>query len=409
MRCLKKLSSTLFLSLFICGYAFAQNSDFQVKENFNNQRDSIETGIENSSSIHEVDSLYKEIDELKTEFWDHKNLIDHAIYPEDFATVIQDLNRELKFNESKILIIESQRDRIAAFSNEFESFKKEIVLLNGKTDSLRSVIKDINGKNIDQSKLIAEYQNRLRERDALVMNMVDSLFQSFKKLEEISDSEIRERLVSRSIQNGKDPLYLVETIISENIEVLKHNQEDLSVEDHLRMYAVYNHFEEVWSEIGEDLTKLYAQENATARKNNLDEKIDDWRASASRNMWASLDRFLEENKVELTAFDNNQSFFAALESFVGEETAQSKDKMLKKSKFEEYQTFFDIWNNKIKAEWGDYVHKGEVLTMQQISTNDADITNWKGHAQPRSFVIPVLLGLSLLTIVGLIIALARKK
>jgi len=121
-----------------------------------------------------------------------------------------------------------------------------------------------------------------------------------------------------------------------------------------------------------------------------------------------MDTYLEENNVDLGAFDNNESFYKAIDSFISKATDASREKVVTEDNYKDFQAFYDFWNGKIKSDWGRFVQEGEVLTMTQISNIDSEMMTWRDEAKPKSFLIPILFGISLLTIIGLIIVIARR-
>jgi hypothetical protein len=248
----------------------------------------------------------------------------------------------------------------------------------------------------------------MEERDEFVLNMIDSLFITYKDMQGRALAEFSEENGSRALQQEENPLELIESVIEQNIQILKADNGSLQTEDYLRMYVVQSRFSEVWNQIGDDLTRIYAGNEKQHWKSNIEGKLNDWKASASKNMWASMDAYLEENNVDLGAFDNNESFYTAIDTFISNATDASREKVVTKDNYRDFEAFYDFWNGKIKSDWGKFVQEGEVLTMTQISNIDSEMMTWRDEAKPKSFLIPILFGVSLLTIIGLIIVIARR-
>lgn len=407
---MKRLIPSIFIVLIlllVSGIVVAQTSDYQVKQRFEESYNELKSSIENAMSADEVDSLMSQVSNLKYEFENHEELLDHALYPETFASSIQELKQEARNAEHKLLIIEGQDEKLAKLSDELASYRSEIAHLNSRTDSLRTLISDSEQSEQDLSELVQRYRNSMEQRDEFVLNMIDSLFVTYRDLEGNTFAELKEE--TRSLETGDNPLEVIMAVIEENIQVLKTDGGTLQTEDYLRMYVVQSRFNEVWSQIGDDLVTLYGGNSPEQWESNVEDKLGDWKASASKNMWASIDEHLEQNNVDLGAFDNNKSFYEAIDSFISKATDASRDKVVTNENYEDFQRFYDFWNTKIKSDWGEFVQEGEVLTMAQISSIDTEMMTWRDEAKPRSFMIPILFGLSLITIVGLIIVLARKN
>ncbi|MGN8226503.1 hypothetical protein [Gracilimonas sp. BCB1] len=386
----------------------AQTSDYRVKKNFEERYAELKSSISEAMTVQEIDSLRIEIEDFEYYNEDHDKLLDNALYPETFESSIEELKQRARAAEHKLLIIENQNEKLAQLSNELSAYKSEIANLNDRTDSLRNAILASEESESDLSNLVERYRKSMEERDEFVLNMIDSLFITYKDMQGKALAEFTEENGPRALHEEDNPLHVIESVIEENIQILKADNGALQTEDYLRMYVVQNRFSEVWNQIGDDLTRIYAGNNSAEWENNIEDKLGDWKASASRNMWASMDNYLESNNVNLGAFDSNESFYKSIEQFVSKATDASREKVITDENYADFQAFYDFWNGKIKKDWGKFVQEGEVLTMNQISTIDTEIMTWRDEAKPKSFLIPILFGLSLLTIVGLIIVLARK-
>lgn len=404
------ISTALTAVILIAGSinVLAQTSDYQVKQNFEERYKELKTSIEEAMTVSEIDSLKAEIEDFKYYHEDHKKLLDNALYPQTYESSISELNQRARTTEHKLLIIENQDEKLASLNSELNSYKSEITNLNNRTDSLRKAIATSEQSESNLSNLVAKYRKSMEERDEFVLTMIDSLFVTYKDMQGKALAEFSEENGSRQLQQQDNPLKLIQSVIEENIQILKSNDSSLQTEDYLRMYVVQSRFSEVWNQIGDDLTRIYAGNKAADWENNIEGKLSDWKASASKNMWASMDAYLEENNVDLGAFDNNESFYSAIDNFITEATDASRDKVVTEENYKDFQAFYDFWNGKIKSEWGKFVQEGEVLTMTQISNIDSEMMTWRDEAKPKSFLIPILFGLSLLTIIGLIIVIARR-
>ncbi|MEX2477441.1 MAG: hypothetical protein WD357_03325 [Gracilimonas sp.] len=397
----------IFISVLLTGTVLAQTSDYQVKKEFEAVYTELQQNIETAMTVDEVDSLINEVDNLEATYKDREELLDHALYPKTYSESLDQLKQNARNAEHKLLIIEDQGEKLVRLSDELSSYRSEIAHLNTRTDSLRNMINDSEQSEQNLSALVQRYRSSMEERDEFVLNMIDSLFVSYRDLESNTIADIEER--SRDIENENNPLEVIQGVIEDNIQILKADDGNLQTEDHLRMYVVQSRFNEVWNQIGSDLARLYGGNNASQWETGIEDKLGDWKASASKNMWASIDEHLEQENVELNAFDNNESFYSAIETFISNATDSSRDKVVTNENYDDFQAFYDFWNGKIKSEWGEFVQEGEVLTMAQISTIDSEMMTWRDEAKPKSFLIPILFGLSLITIVGLIIVLARKN
>jgi predicted nucleic acid-binding Zn-ribbon protein len=396
------------LVLFGWTSVHAQTSDYQIKKGFQATYTVLNEAIENAGSVSELDTVVSEISEFEAEFSDHKELLDNALYPETFESSFAKLKQDANNTERRLLIIESQDEKLSELSSELSSYKNELERLSNTSDSLRNAINKSEQSERELAALVQQYRQSLEFRDNAVLNIVDSLFITYRDLKTETSADLVEFYDNRKIVSQDNPLEFISDVVEENIQILKTDEGTLQTEDYLRMHVVQTRFSEVWNQIGNDLVNIYAGSNKEEWKTEIESKLSDWEASSSRNMWASIDEYLESNDVDLGAFDSNKSFYASIEAFINDATDLSRENVITDENYEQFQSFYAFWNGKIKSEWGDFVQEGDVLTMTQISAIDSEIMNWRDEAKPRSFFIPILLGISLLTIVGLIIVLARK-
>lgn len=404
-----KITGTIILIICTSTAIFAQSSDYQITKEFEASYNELNVAIDNATSVEEADSLNKEVIKLRESFAEHQSLLDHALYPNSFDDSMQDLLTEANETQEILMIIDNQGEMLTSLNKQIEAYQKEIVLLNNETDSLKTLIAKAEESEQNLSRLVQQYRQRVEERDEFVLKMMDSLFVAYRELELNAAGNNKEIASSAiAIQQSDNPLKFIEATIEENIQVLKASSSELSTEDILKMHTIQKRFADTWDKVGSDLSQVYGGGKSSQWKNKIDNQLKDWKASTSKNTWDSINQTLAQNNVDLGAFDNNQSFYSAIENFIDSSIVNSEDKIIAQADREEFNSFYKFWNSKVKNDWGNYVQEGEILTMNQISAIDAELIDWRDETEPVSMVIPILLGLSFITIVGLIIVLARK-
>lgn len=389
--------------------AFAQDSDHQIKTNFETAYASLERSLNTASSVEEVDSLKSEIDSLILGFQSHRQLLDVALYPQSFDSEITDLNNEANSAQQRLLIIENQNERLAELSREVTVYKSEISFLNSRADSLRKAISLSMESEERLARLVKQYRENLERRDEIIMDVVDSLMITYNSMSLAKVNEISENVESGRISTDGNPLEMIENIIEENTEFAASSNRALSVEDHLRMYAVQNHFEEAWIQIGNRMLAAYGGNNQSEWSTRIDEKMRDWRMTTSRKMWDSMDQYLEFSEVDLGAFDNSYSFFVALDNFVREAKKKSEDEIISSESYQDYLKFQDFWSHKIKNEWSNLIQDADVLTVAQISSIDEQLSGWEYESRPIHPFLIVLLVLTAVSLIGFSLAMFKTK
>ena len=76
------------LVLFLTYTVFYAQSDYDRAQNFKKQYKQIEFSIRNAGSLNECNKIGNDIERFKNDFIDSKDLLDKALYPDNFATAI---------------------------------------------------------------------------------------------------------------------------------------------------------------------------------------------------------------------------------------------------------------------------------------------------------------------------------
>jgi len=408
MKRLNKIFTLFVVSIISATAVSAQQSDYQIKKEFENIHSQLMTEIENASSVESVDSLINEIDRFKADFSKNSEMLNYGLYPESFDSKIATLKSNARTAEHKLLIIENQAERLNQLTDEVTRFKSELSSLNSRSDSLRTAIAESQKSERELSRLVADYRKSVEKRDEFIFNMVDSLFITYNQLAPGTIEDLSKTDGSGTIKSGDNPLVIINSILTENIETLKAGSDKFTTEDHLRIYALQNKVNEVWNNIGDNLIAIYGGDNKARWKKRIETDLKDWKASASRSMWASLDKYLENQDVELGAFDNNSSFFTSLDNFVSKATQKGDKEIISKESYKDFEAFSEFWSSKILDDWNNYIVEADVLTTSQIAEIDNKVDNWGDTSKPFSTGIFIFFGIAIVAIIGLVIALIVK-
>jgi uncharacterized small protein (DUF1192 family) len=402
------LITLLFFLLTSTFSVFGQQSDYQIKKEFENRHTDLLTNIEMAQKVSEIDSIIFVIDEFRSNYSEHIEMLDYALYPESFNSMIASLKSEARSSEHKLLIIENQAERLAMLTEEVSRFKGELSNLNSKSDSLRNAIAESHESEKKLSELVTRYRKSVEERDQFIFDMVDSLFVTYNQLAPGTIEELAKRDGSGTIKRSDNPLVIIDSILEENIETLKAGSKSFSTVDYLRIYALQTKVNEVWDNIGANLVEIYGGNDKSKWKKSIESDLKDWKASASLSMWKSLDGYLEEKNLELGAFDNNTSFFMALDSFVSKASKKSEGEIISSSTYEDFKTFSEFWSSKVLNDWNNYIVDADVLSSSQIASIDGKVDSWGDKSEPFPTSLLIIFGIGLLAIIGLIIALVIK-
>jgi len=171
---------SLILVLFF-GFITAINaqSDYEKTQNFKNKYASLEQKIKDALSLEEVGALVESISAFKNEFADHKALLDKTLYPDNFSSAIEKLEKAAELRKGDFT-------QIVDLQTEVGTLKTALTELNDQNASLLVQIKDLQfSQKKDQAtinslnRLVASLKANIKERDELVKGIVDSLLQEF--------------------------------------------------------------------------------------------------------------------------------------------------------------------------------------------------------------------------------------
>jgi len=407
---MKLFKKSVLVTLFtlITSSVFAQQSDHKIKTDFNNNYSALSKSISLSQSVITIDSLQKEINKLDEKFIEHSQLLDNALYPSSYKFEFQNLIAKLSSAEQRLLIIENQSERLESLIQEVSHYKSEISFLNKRADSLNKVMEASQLDQLQLSMLIKRYRTNLELRDELVMSIIDSLMITYNEMTTNEGNEISDQVESGRV-TGTNTLEMLMDIIEKNIEYASNSNQVLSVEDYLRMYAIQHYFEEVWNKIGDNLLTTYGGSQKAEWNSEIISKMRDWRMVTSQKMWNSVDQYLEYSSVELEAFDNNYSFFIALDNFIKDAKKKSEGQVISNTSYEDYKNFQGFWSNKIKNEWSILIQDSEFLTVAQISSIDDQLIAWESVSRPVQPLFLVLLVLTAISIGGYVLVLSKAK
>ncbi len=408
---MKGLVNTILVTLIavISTYSVsAQQSDYEVKQEFEARYESLETTITMANSVNRIDSILLAIDDLALDNIEHEELLNFALYPESYASAISKLKSDARTAEYKLLIIENQTERLTILSDELGSYKQEILNLVKRSDSLRLAIANSQESERKLSELVRNYRKSVEQRDEFIFDIVDSLFITYKELNPNAVKELARQHNGRSLTNTDNPLSIISSIVDQNIETLKVNDKSLSTEDYLRMYALQKKVANVWKQIGDELVIIYGGNNKNKWMQGISADIEEWKASASYAMWSSLDDYLDYQDINLDAFDNNQSFFAALDSFVTRASITSDGNILKQDSYHDFKAFKMLWSKTMMNDWNKYLVEADVLTTTQLASIDSKVDEWGEKSRPLSFGYFVLFGVGLIAVLGFIVAQVKR-
>lgn len=397
------ISTLAVLLLFASSSVIAQQSDYQLLQDFRADYNEITQNIEDAESSEDISAIADQIDEFEAEYSEHESLLNATLYPDTFEDRLSLLRTSLTGSEREFNTIEELNERIAELQGEIDDYRSQVGQMDEESEALRQRIERSTANERRLSDLVSQYRQNLESRDDFVSDFLENLLNRYQAMDSETQSEIAE--ASESLED--DPLALLRTIISEYI-----NQADretgLDAPDYLRLRAQHAYFARVWDRVGEQMSNAYASDTPVEARQEITDLLSAWQASVDNRLWNALSTDFNQNGIELPAFTSADAFNNALNTFVDNASSIASEQN-DEADLQLYESFSNYWNSTVKADWGEYLTTGNVLSQGQIAAIDVKVGEWARDAEPVSNLMFILFLISLAVIIGLIVLLVTKK
>ena len=392
----------LLVFVFVSGLNFAQ-SDFEIKQNFMSKYKQIEVLIEYADDEAKCTSIAGQIEKLKDEYAPHTSLLDNALYPEDFNSAFAKLSKKLSIRQTDVSQIGDLKVQVTELNDQLLKLNQENSELMYQVQSLkRSATK--NAKTIDSLKyLVKRLSAKLRERDDLVMGMVDSLFQQITVIPaSVNDYEsngVFKKIASTNFFEN------IKRSVSDNMKFMRVTI--LTADDLNEIRGQQNEMSARWQKVGPSLAKVYLQSKQQATEvNQINNLFDEWRQQIDDQVWERVYNIFEKKNIHLLQFKSGDEFTNSISSFVHDEIknygVKGKDESDKT-----YALFVDsLWFKEVEPEWIPYLLNDKMITEANKDSLDSKIKEWKEKVSPSQFplwIIYVVVGVIMVTVLSIVI------
>ena len=392
----------LLMFVFVSGLNFAQ-SDFEIKQNFMSKYKQIEVSIEYADDEAKCTTIAGQIEKLKDEYAPHTSLLDNALYPEDFNSAFAKLSKKLSIRQTDVSQIGDLKVQVTELNDQLLKLNQENSELMYQVQSLkRSATK--NAKTIDSLKyLVKRLSAKLKERDELVMNMVDSLFQQITVIPaSVNDYEsngVFKKIASTNFFEN------IKRSVSDNMKFMRVTI--LTADDLNEIRGQQNEMSTRWQKVGPSLAKVYLQSKQQATEvNQINNLFDEWKQQIDDQVWERVYNIFEKKNIHLLQFKSGDEFTNSITSFVQDEIknygVKGKDESDKT-----YALFVDsVWFKEVEPEWIPYLLNDKMITEANKDSLDNRIKEWKEKVSPSQFplwIIYVVVGIIMVTVLSIVI------
>ncbi len=399
----QSLSILAALLFVVSSTVVAQQSDYQIQQDFRADYSELVNRVDNAVSSEDLEGLNADIDALEADYSEYSGIIDAALYPDTFSGKVDDLRSRYSASEQNISVIEQLNERIRDLMGELDQFRDELANLDEEQADLKQQLDRSSANERRQAALIRQYRQNLEQRDEFVTEFLENLMTKYQSMDAATQSEIADA----AERMDDNPVEVLKTIISEYTNIADQSS-DLTSAEYLAMRAQHGYFVDVWDRIGDRLTNTFAPDSPVQERQEISDLLAAWQASVDNKLWNALSTSFNQNGIELGAFTSPSTFFDALGIYV-REAAETALESNREEDYEAYRNFANFWNSTVKGQWGELLIQGDVLSTSEMAEIDVQLGTWGENAPPTSNLMFILFLISLAVIIGLVVLLVTKK
>jgi DNA repair ATPase RecN len=398
----------LLLLLIVLGFTssiFAQ-SDREIVDKFKAEYTSIEKSIKDATTIQELNLVLDKITMLKQDYAQHKELLDKSLYPDKYDESIDKLNKAYLLRQGDFTTID-------VLQTEVGELKQQVEFLNKRNNELLVQVQKLEDQRQKDAKtikklenLVAELRSSIRERDELVLSMIDSLMPPTMRDKE--SLTIEEKNMVTSEEKKDNVLNNVKTTIRDNIRFIKATS--LKPDDLESIREQQKDFVTKWQKVGIKLVEVYAEDKNKAEElKQIDGLFSEWAVVVKQEAWESINEEFTLNGIELMSFKNGDEFTTSVEMFIGDELKNLGVKSEEESK-RVYAQFADsTWFATIQPVWMNYLVENKLLSDENKNKMESKIAEWKGALYPSNWWIYLIIAVVVIAGAVLFFVMKRKK
>lgn len=405
---MKKNIFNFFLLILFLGFLnplFAQ-SDREIVDNFKKEYSKIESEIKNATTLDELNAVINQINNFKATYAQHKDLLDKSLYPDNYNESLDKLNKAYLLRQGDFTTIDVLQTQVG-------ELKQQVEFLNTRNNELLLQIKNLEARSQKDAKtikrlenLVVQLRSSIRERDELVMSMVDSLMPPIMEEKEVLSPEDKSMVAKK--EQKENVLDNVKTTIKDNIRFMQVTS--LKPDDLTKIREQQKDFSTKWQKVGVKLVEVYAEDkNKTEELKQIDNLFQEWYTATTKEAWTSIDEEFSMNGIVLRSFNNGEEFTNSVILFINDELKNIGVKSDEESK-KVYTNFVDsTWFKSIHPIWINYLIENKQLTEKNKNTIETKIADWKNALYPPNWWIYLVAGLVVIAIIAFFIIRGRKK
>lgn len=395
-------------------------SDYRITQEFKSRHRSFEIAIEYAKTADELEKIKKEIAEFKNDFRGNKELLNRALYPNNFESSFKTLDKKIEYTNKKLTEISTLKTKVQNVEADFAKVSDELKILTSEVSILRksnhqlmaelqafkSGYRGSKGSIDSLRNLVAELKKGISKRDTLIKEIMDNVFMTAEHKVSMMDDSQRKQIKTR-IQ-GTSLIDNIRTLINDNIGFL--NASTFTHEDLNELNKELTDFEERWNHFGPKLFDIYSDDQSNKDKlTEIDTLIANWEFALGNSIWKSIHNIFTSHNISINEFSDSLEFKNAVLSYIDKQISGINDPVeLQKDK--DYIFFSDkVWKENIKSDWLPLLLSSNQISQNTIMEIENKLDQWNDSSTGSKsyFVLGIIILLALIIIVSII--LVRKK
>ena len=395
----------LFL-ISACFLNARQISDRLIVNKFEESVKELHLFTDSAKTVQDCVEINAMADELEVKYKEKKDLLDRALYPDDFHKTFEKLRDKLAIRRNDLGIIETQYIRITELEKHVHGLSDKVDSLSQENEKLMNDMKRLSITAAANKTVISKLQQNLKERDQLVFSLVDSLFLQYDKnisdMTDIEKQSIYGKLERRNVFTG------IKKSIEDNLKFLQST--NLTPNDYAEIARQNNQFTSQWKGVSPKLADLYLsskkKKDEVAR---IDSLLTVWSKEVDRSNWTSLDTLLSRNGIVLKPFSNGDEFTSHFTEYI-DTLVRNTNQEPEDIRAKRFNTFNDaIWKSNLKPIWLPVLVESGKLTVDQKNKIEKAVDSWHSAVTPTSPIVYAVIIILILTIILGLAMRFRKK
>ncbi len=410
----------LLTAIAVVSVTAQQKSDRAIVEEFSKTIKELYRTTDSAKSAQDCADIRASIEEMEKEFASHKDLLDRALYPDDYSKTITNLKGRLLIRQKDLGVIETQIVRIAELESQVRELSGKIDNLTEENEKLLGAVKNLQRAHelnmeaaaadralVDSlNTVISRLHQNLKERDNLIFALLDSLFMQYDKdvasMNDVEKQGVSVRLGRRNVLTN------IKKSIADNLKFLEST--NLTPNYYAEIARQNQRFTSQWNGLRPKIASIYLggkQKNKEAVL--IDSMLSTWSTKVNQGTWKALTALLEKGGIQLKPFSNGDEFTGNFSEFVTAEVSNTKQEA-DDVRLKRFNTFNDlVWKTDLEPTWLPVLVGSGKITADQKAEIEKRFELWHKAIAPVSPIVYVLGAILLLLLLWSLSRYLRKK